>query len=146
MRTLFAVLILVAGLSASQHSPAPAAGTYTLTIHVENVNQDDGNIGVLVFNNTKGWPEDRFAALKDIVVPAHPGTVTVEVPGLPAGNYAVAIAHDVNKNHKVDKNFFGKPKEQWGMSNNPHAVIKAPSFKTAMFSLTGNVELNIRMQ
>jgi uncharacterized protein (DUF2141 family) len=147
MRTVFSLAVICfACLSAAQQAHTPAAGAYTLTIQVENVNQDDGNIGVLVFNNTKGWPEDRFAALKDIVVPAHPGTVTVEVPGLPAGNYAVAIAHDVNKNHKVDKNFFGKPKEQWGMSNNPHATIKAPSFKTAMFSLMGNMELHIQMQ
>ncbi len=147
MRTLFPLAFLfVACLVVIGQTQTPAAATYTLTIQVENVNHDDGNIGVLVFNNDKGWPEDRFAALKDIVVPAHPGTVTVEVPGLPAGNYAVAIAHDVNKNHKVDKNFFGKPKEQWGMSNNPHASIKAPSFKTALFALTGNTEIHVRMQ
>lgn len=147
MRTVFSVAVIcLACLSAAQQTQAPAPGTYTLTVQADNVNRDGGNIGVLVFNNTKGWPEDRFAALKDIVVPAHPGTVTVMVPGLPPGNYAVAIAHDVNKNHKVDKNFFGMPKEQWGMSNNPHATIKAPSFKTAMFSLTGDMELHVRMQ
>jgi len=147
MRTVFSVAVICfACLSATSQNRPPAPGTYTLTVQADNVNRDGGNIGVLVFNNTKGWPEDRFAALKDIVVPAHPGTVTVEVPGLPPGNYAVAIAHDVNKNHKVDKNFFGMPKEQWGMSNNPHATIKAPSFKTAMFSLTGDMELHVRMQ
>ncbi len=147
MRTLFPLALLsLACLVAVAQTQAPAAGAHTLTIQVENVNQDDGNIGVLVFNNDKGWPEDRFAALKDIVVPAHPGTVTVIVPGLAAGNYAVAVAHDVNRNHKVDKNFFGKPKEQWGMSNNPHASIKAPPFKTALFALTGDMELHIKMQ
>jgi uncharacterized protein (DUF2141 family) len=123
-----------------------APQVFTLTIQVENVNKDGGNIGVLVFNSTRGWPEDRFAALRDIVVPAHPGTVTVTVADLPVGDYAVAIAHDVNKNHKLDKNFLGVPKEQWGMSNNPHATIKAPSFNTAKFSLTQNIELHVRMQ
>lgn len=132
-------------VASAQNAPA-APHTFTLTIQVENVNKDDGNIGVLVFNSTRGWPEDRFAALKDIVVPAHPGTVTVTVPDLPAGDYAVAIAHDVNRNHKVDKNFLGMPKEQWGMSNNPHATIKAPSFNTAKFSLAGNLEIHVRMQ
>jgi uncharacterized protein (DUF2141 family) len=117
-----------------------------LRIVVENVNKDDGNIGVLVFNSDKGWPENRFAALKDIVVPAHPGTVTVTVPDLPAGDYAVAIAHDVNKNHKVDKNIFGVPKEQWGMSNNPHATIKAPSYGTAKFTLSSDMEIHVRLQ
>ncbi len=145
---LFSLLVLLMAVrGVSQQNPAPAPGDlHTLTVVVENVNQQDGNIGVLVFNSTKGWPEDRFAALRDIVVPAHPGTVTVTVPGLPAGEYAVAIAHDVNKNHKLDKNLFGVPKEQWGMSNNPHATIKAPSFATAKFSLTGDQEIHVKLQ
>lgn len=146
-RISFCLMLSVAAVLnlSAQQAAAPEA-VHKLTIQVENVNKDDGNIGVLVFNSTKGWPEDRFAALHDIVVPAHPGTVTVVVPDLPAGDYAVAIAHDVNKNHKVDKNFFGVPKEQWGMSNNPHATIKAPPFKTAKFSLTGDMEIHVRMQ
>ena len=140
---LLPICLLLSGLAAFAQAPAK---NFTLTIQVENVNKDDGNIGVLVFNSPRGWPENRFVALKDIVVPAHPGTVVVTVPGLPAGDYAVAIAHDVNKNHKVDKNFFGVPKEQWGMSNNPHAVIKAPSFNIAKFALAGDKEIHVRMQ
>lgn len=139
---LLSIPVICVCLAAAQNAP----NAFTLTIQVENVNKDDGNIGVLVFNSPHGWPEDRFVALKDIVVPAHPGTVTVTVPDLPAGDYAVAIAHDVNKNHKVDKNFFGVPKEQWGMSNNPHATIKAPSFNTAKFSLTRDLEIHVKMQ
>lgn len=140
------IAALVLG-GAIQQSSAPAGpGLHTLTVVVENVNKQDGNIGVLVFNSTKGWPEDRFAALRDVVVPAQPGTVTVTVPGLPSGDYAVAIAHDVNKNHKLDKNVFGVPKEQWGMSNNPHATIKAPPFSTAKFSLTADQTIHVRLQ
>lgn len=133
------------GCWASAQTPDTPA-THTLTIQVENVNEEGGNIGVLVFNSTRGWAEDRFAALKDIVVPAHPGTVTVTVPDLPAGTYAVAIAHDVNKNHKVDKNWIGKPKEQWGMSNNPHATLSAPPFDKAKFSLKDDLEIHVTMQ
>jgi len=146
----FARCIAVAGmavaLAAGQQAPAPAAATHTLTVFVKNVNQQGGNIGVLVFNSTKGWPEDRFAALRDVVVPAQPGTVKVTIPDLPAGDYAVAVAHDVNKNHKVDRNFLGFPKEQWGMSNNPHATIKAPPFSAAKFSLTGDQAIEVLLQ
>jgi uncharacterized protein (DUF2141 family) len=140
------LLIILTFTYSAASQAAPPAKTVTLTVKVENVNKDDGNIGVLVFNSPRGWPEDRFAALKDVVVPAHPGTVTVTVPDLPTGDYAVAIAHDVNKNHKVDKNFLGMPKEQWGMSNNPHATIKAPSFYTAKFSLAQDMEIHVKMQ
>jgi uncharacterized protein (DUF2141 family) len=141
---LFAVVAVA--LAAGQQAPVPASGTHTLTVMVKNVNEQGGNIGVLVFNSTKGWPEDRFAALRDVVVPAHPGTVTVTIPDLPTGDYALAVAHDVNKNHKVDKNMFGKPTEQWGMSNNPHATIKAPPFSAAKFSLTGDQIVEIQLK
>jgi uncharacterized protein (DUF2141 family) len=139
-------LLVFAAVASAQQNARPGPDLHTLTVIVENVNQDGGNIGVLVFNSTKGWPENRFAALRDIVVPAHPGTVTVTVPDLPAGDYAVSVGHDVNRNHKVDKNIFGVPKEQWGMSNNPHAVIKAPPFSAARFSLASDMEVHVRLQ
>jgi uncharacterized protein (DUF2141 family) len=138
-----------AAASKSADTPAAAAKKgYTLTIQVEGVNKDAGTVGVLVFsaNSLKGWPEDRFAALKDIVVPAHPGTVTVTIPDLAPGDYGVALVHDVNQNHKVDKNFLGMPKEQWGMSNNPHATVKAPSFAKAKFTLDGDKEIHVTLQ
>ena len=133
----------------AQNKPSgatPSAKTYTLTVVVEGVNNEDGNIGVLVFQNDKGWPEDRLVAMKDVVVPARPGIVKVIVPDLPGGEYAVSVAHDANKNRKLDKNFIGKPKEQWGLSNNPHAVLKAPPFSKCKFTLDKDMELHITMQ
>ena len=88
--SVIAIVALVTFGVCQQNAPAaPASGpTYTLTVIVDGVNEQGGNIGVLVFNSSKGWAEDRSAALKDITVPAHPGSVTVVIPGLPAGEYA----------------------------------------------------------
>jgi uncharacterized protein (DUF2141 family) len=137
------VAVLLLTLVAAAQKPAASSQTYTLTVQVEGVNEEGGNIGVLVFDSPKGWPEGRESALKDVVVKAHSGTVTVVVPGLPAGSYAVAVAHDVNMNHKLDKNWLGKPKEQYAISNNPHVVLKAPAFETARFTITGNTEIHV---
>ena len=143
-------IILLAGLAlATAQQSAPAASsapTYTLTVIVEGVDQQDGNVGLLVFNSPKGWAEDRTAALKDITVPANPGTVTIKVPDLPAGEYALSLVHDVNKNHKLDRNWISEPKEQWGLSNNPHAVIKTPAYTKCTFQLKGDMEIHITMQ
>ena len=146
--SLCSVLTLAVVLSAAaqQSAPAVAGQGYTLTVIAEGVNNLDGNVGILVFNSPKGWAEDRSVALKDITVPAHEGTVTITVPDLPAGTYAVALVHDVNKNHKLDRNWIGEPKEQWGLSNNPHAVIKTPSYGACTFELKGNQEIHIKMQ
>jgi len=142
---IFCCTILLAASVAGWTQQAAAAKGYTLTIFVEGVNSDGGNVGVLVFNSSRGWAEDRTAALKDITVPAHPGTVTITVAHLPAGEYAVAVVHDVNRNHKLDRNFVGKPKEQWGLSNNPHAVIKTPSYSSCTFALQGDKEIHVTM-
>jgi uncharacterized protein (DUF2141 family) len=144
---LIAVLALAVAIpSPAQQSAAPGGQGYTLTVVVEGVNKLGGNVGLLVFNSPKGWAEDRRVALKDITVPAHEGTVTITVPDLPAGTYALALVHDVNKNHKLDKNFAGVPKEQWGLSNNPHAVLKTPSYSACTFELKGNQQVHVKMQ
>ncbi len=147
MRTFLVMMILaLSTLALGQEQKTEQPKTYTLTIYVDGVDQKPGNIGVLVFTSDKGWPEDRTAALKDIVEPAHPGTVVVKIPDLTPGTYAVALIHDVNMNHKIDKNWIGKPQEQWGMSNNPHAVIKAPPISKAQFQITKDTEIHIQLQ
>ena len=94
MRVFFTLCCADAGvfvISAAAQQSAPAAAgagqSYTLTVVVEGVNSQGGNVGVLVFISAKGWAEDRSAALKDITVPAHEGTVTIIVPDLPARTY-----------------------------------------------------------
>jgi uncharacterized protein (DUF2141 family) len=141
--------ITLLGVWASSFSAAqtPAtSGCCTLTIVVEGMSSDEGNLGVLIFNGPKGWAEDRQAAFKDISVPAVKGTQTLKVPDLPPGKYAVALIHDLNKNHKLDKNFLGYPKEQWGMSNNPHATLHAPPIEKAQFQLDKDMEIHITCQ
>lgn len=143
------VLVFLTVILATAQQPAPAAPSasgYTLTVIVEGVDERDGNVGVLVFNSSKGWAEDRTAALRDITAPAHPGTVTITIPNLPAGEYALSLVHDVNKNHKLDRNWMNKPTEQWGLSNNPHAVIKTPSYSACTFALKGDQDIHIKMQ
>jgi len=128
-------------------SPTPAANTpkYKLTITVENMDSNVGNLGILIFSGPKGWAEDRQSALKDISVPAQQGVQKVDVQ-LPPGRYAVALVHDLNMNHKLDKNFLGMPKEFWGLSNNPHATLKAPPIEKCYFTMDGDKEVKIQLQ
>ncbi|MEC8002307.1 MAG: DUF2141 domain-containing protein [Pseudomonadota bacterium] len=40
-------------------------------------------------------------------------------------------------NNKMDNNFFGIPKEQYGFSNNASAFLGPPVFEAAAFELNG---------
>ncbi len=144
-RAILAV-VTFASLAAGAFAADPVAKTSVkLKVYVQGVNVQGGNIGVMIFRDARGWPENNDDAYKAVVVPAHPGTVVVET-NLPPGEYAIAVGHDVNLNRKVDRNWLGKPTEQWGMSNNPHARMKAPDFAKAKFMLERDAEIHIRMQ
>ena len=64
---------------------------------------------------------------------------------LPEGIYAIALFVDVNKNLKIDKNFLGIPKEQFGFSNNAMGKLSAPSFEQAKFEVRGDTLQNIKL-
>ena len=65
---------------------------------------------------------------------------------LPEGLYAIALFVDANKNLKIDKNFLGIPKEQFGFSNNVMGRLSAPSFEQAKFKVEGNTLQNIHLK
>jgi uncharacterized protein (DUF2141 family) len=128
-------------LTASLASPRPAAlahqtpaATCTLNVHVDGFRNQKGEAGLSIFNSADGWPENNDKALQH---GPHPftGTATIITLQIPPGRYAVAILHDENSNHKMDRNFIGIPKEGFGFSNNPHAFLTPPSFDTAAISV-----------
>ena len=65
---------------------------------------------------------------------------------LPEGVYAIALFVDANKNLKIDKNFLGIPKEQFGFSNNAMGKLSAPSFEQAKFEVQGDTLQNIKLK
>ena len=69
--------------------------------------------------------------------------VTTDIPD---GDYAIALFVDTNGNNKIDKNFIGIPKEQYGFSNNVMGRMAAPSFEQAKFEVTGPTIQNITLR
>jgi uncharacterized protein (DUF2141 family) len=122
-----------------------SAQGYTLTITAEDVSNSEGVVGVLVFNSPQGWPTDNGLAFRSVAVQAHQGSVEIRVSDLPPGAYAAVVLHDLNKNRKLDRTWFGKPREQWGMSENPPVHFSAPSFGQARFTLTQDKRISVTL-
>jgi uncharacterized protein (DUF2141 family) len=125
---------------------AAAPTPHTLKILVGKVSNAKGVVGVLVFNSAQGWPEDNARAFRATDVPAHPGQLQIVLPNLPDGIYAVVVLHDENENRKLDRNWYGAPKEQWGMSNNPSVHMSAPSFDQARFTLNQDKTIDVELR
>jgi uncharacterized protein (DUF2141 family) len=68
------------------------------------------------------------------------------VINLPEGIYAIALFIDANENFKIDKNFLGIPKEQYGFSNNAMGKLSGPSFEQAKFQVKGSAAQNIKLK
>lgn len=104
-----------------------AVSAATLQVKIDGVASGKGKLRVAVCDESSFLKKCTIGAL----APAHTGTVTVDVPDVPAGNWAVMAYHDENDNQKLDRNEMGIPSEGYGFSNGASAKYGPPQFKQA---------------
>lgn len=112
----------------------------TLTIQIDHVTQDKGEVLMAIFNNKDNYLKDD-KAIPLIVAATKQGSLTANIE-LDYGTYAISVFHDANSNKKLDVNGLGIPVEPYGFSNKAPATFGPPSFKKASFEFTtdGQVE------
>lgn len=117
--------------------PAQAQATSTLTVLITGARSAKGKMIVWLFKDAQGFPGDTSKIFRQQSVGVDPNTKTAQVTfkDLPQGTFAVSVLHDENNNGKMDKNFFGMPKESYGASNNPGKKMRAANFDEAKFSV-----------
>ena len=127
-------------------------GASELTINLSN-QKKAGTLMLAIYNNANDFEssvinEKRSEAgvFKGLELYLEPKESTQLKTEIPDGNYAIAFFIDVNGNKKLDKNFLGIPKEQFGFSNNAMGKLSAPSFEQAMFLIQDKAVQNIRLK
>lgn len=107
---------------------ADAPGS-SIEVEVSGVRSAEGRIWVSV------CPKQLFLANCPLTqsAPARVGTVSVIVPGVAPGRYAVQVYHDANNNGKLDRNWIGLPREGVGFSNDAMPRLTYPRFSVAGF-------------
>ena len=96
-----------------------------------------------VFENDDGDKGGAARGIIDgIIEEVKTGSATY-IFDIPDGTYAIGIFVDVNYNNKMDRNFLGIPKEQYGFSNNAKGNFGPPSFEAASFKVAGETRLSI---
>ena len=119
-------LALILNLLFVAQVPGTEAATTNLTIKVEGVQNSKGDIGVLIFSDESGYPEDYKKAFRNEVFPADEGVTTINLTEIPFGSYVVTVMHDENSNGLMDKSWLSIPKEGYGISNNPSPRATGP--------------------
>ena len=105
----------------------------TLMVIVEGIKPGQGTLRIAVFDEAHRDEFPEGSNLKGIVVPAAEEQMTVEIPDVEPGEYAIAVIQDLNENQKLDKKAFGIPKEPYGFSGawkKGGASYKKASFNT----------------
>jgi uncharacterized protein (DUF2141 family) len=139
--TLMAVAFASASICLAQSS-----SNCTLVIHATGFRNQKGVAGGTVFTSPNGWPEDNDKSYAHGQFPITGDHATLTFGHLPPGRYAVAVLHDENMNHKLDRNFLHVPKEGFGFANNPRVGLSAPKWEDAAVNVTCPVtEINIRL-
>lgn len=134
MKAVLLWSMIGAAIAISELPAAAQATKCALTIHVDGFRNQKGDLGVTAFNSPNGWPEHNEKAFQHGGFPFSGDKATVTLQ-LPPGRYGIAVLHDENSNHKLDRNFIGIPKEGFGFSNNPKVYLSAPSFDAAAIQL-----------
>jgi uncharacterized protein (DUF2141 family) len=107
-----------------------------------------GQALVALYSSKDGWLKlDR--AVKVIKAKIDGDKLTVTLPEISTGVYAVSVTHDENSNGKLDMRWFPFPwpDEGAGVSNDATATIGPPSYNDARFTLGdngANISLKIR--
>ncbi len=149
--TLFLPLFLASTIPVvAENTPPPAAPSGesgSITVHVKGLNKAEGQLGVALYTNQKGFPDKtEHAFLAQVHKITSTGEMTVVFENVPYGSYAVSVLHDENSNGKMDKTFFGIPKEGFGVSNNPKIRRGPPIFSESLFTLNAKqLELTITL-
>lgn len=107
----------------------------SLTIKITHAKSDEGLIRLLVFDQEVGFPEHVQSAIASYSLPIQHKESKVVIGDIPAGEYAVSVFHDEDKNGELEKHLLGFPSERYGFSNNPKIIFAAPTFENCSFQL-----------
>lgn len=141
-RLVFAVLLPILALPARAAAPTAPAGTVVVT--VSTVRNHDGEIICALFDTADSF-EKRIPVARVVTHPQAPATTCV-FRGLKAGVYAATAIHDENGNGRLDKTFYGRPTEGYGVSNNHTYATHGPRFLESRFTFPGTGDLPIAIQ
>lgn len=141
-------LLIAILVSTSFAKTANAQPTTTLTVAVNGIKHQKGELCIGIYSNEKGFPLSTKNVVKSACKQITGSSIKQQFTGLKPGNYAVAVVDDQNGDRKLNRDFFGIPKEGFGISNNPTVSITTgtPKFSKARFSLLKNTTVNIDMK
>tara|TARA_B100000795_G_scaffold237567_1_gene198246 strand:+ start:2165 stop:2584 length:420 start_codon:yes stop_codon:yes gene_type:complete len=137
-KIILTIAILFTGISSSNAQQE----MFNLTVNVAGLDSDNGIILIGIYNTKESFLKKP---LKSDIIKIMDKKAIVTFKNIPKGEYAVSFVHDENDNKKMDTNFFGIPKEDYGCSNNARGFMGPPKYEDAKFQLIENKTIDIKI-
>jgi len=89
-----------------------------------------GKLLISVFRSADGFPEDGSKAFKVLEISPRQ---EIQIQGIPPGNYAIAVLHDLDGNRQMSYSIFGVPEDGFASSPDGGPRFSKPKFEKAIF-------------
>ena len=140
MSTLLRLLIIV--LVHIFTSQIQSQEEYNIAVKVNGLSSNKGKVFLAIYDKQEDFLENTYRGTTSSIANQ---TCEVVFENIPKGIYAISIFHDENDNGKMDTNFMGIPKEDYGCSNNASGFMGPPKWKDAKFELTSDTTITINL-
>ncbi len=104
----------------------------SITVKINNLDNDKGLVYVSLFDSEETFLNKGIRSVKTEI---KNNSCFVVFENIPEGTYAISLYHDENNNQKLDSNFLGIPKEDYGCSNNAKGFMGPPKWEDAKFEV-----------
>lgn len=106
---------------------APSGAPSKVSLTVSNIQQVQGMIWIGLYDSEETFLIKEKAIVKGYLV-QQKGDMTIALPDVPYGTYAVALFHDLNNNGVLDQNVLGVPREPYAFSGELQSQWRLPRF------------------
>jgi uncharacterized protein (DUF2141 family) len=142
---LAAVAAPLAGARAEDCTGHP--GDVKLFVNVQGVRSGQGLIAVTLYADDSKKFLAKHGSLYVGRVPARQGATRVCIYVPKPGIYGIAVYHDADGNHHLNRTALGMPQEAYGFSNNPSTFFGIPRFSSVRIPVRGpEAEISIRLK
>ena len=119
--------------------------SYELTLNITNI-KSKGNLIISIMIDSLAYSSNISSSKTKSFKENIDKNNFTKIISLPKDKYLIQLYIDENLNDKIDYNFLGIPKEQYGFSSKEIIRFRKPKFDEASFDLKKNLTIDITLQ
>ena len=141
----FCFLISYTGIAQINNISEDEKNSYELTLNITNI-KSKGNLNISIMTDSLAYSSNISSSKTKSFKENIDKNNFSKIISLPKGKYLIQLYIDENLNDKMDTNFLGIPKEQYGFSSKEIIRFRKPKFDEASFDLNKNLTIDITLQ